>query len=150
MDSPSLLSSNRKQLASFDPAGGTTWTLLSDAPAELGGVLGMGEFQDRLWVATGSRLYFYHPMTSMWDLHVDTPPGLKAAAVAGGHTYVLCKTPGGTEVYQLIYERPIYPKNLYQDRAFFKHAEFRTQVIEAQIQRLVDLGIYKRLSRGEG
>src|SRR5207249_3048957 len=49
-----------------------------------------------------------------------------------------------TEVYQLIYERPIYPKNLYRDRAPFKHAEFRTQVIEAQIQHLVDLGIYKR------
>jgi predicted amidohydrolase len=55
-----------------------------------------------------------------------------------------------TEVYQLIYERPIYPKNLYQDRAPFKHAEFRQQVIEAQIQRMVDLDIYRRPSRGEG
>src|SRR3954470_5571152 len=55
-----------------------------------------------------------------------------------------------TEIYQLIYERPIYPKNLYQDQAPFKHAEFRAQVIEAQIQRMVDLGIWKRPSRVEG
>ena len=39
-----------------------------------------------------------------------------------------------TELYQLVYEQPIYPKNLYLDRAPFTHAEFREQVIEKQIR----------------
>ena len=30
-----------------------------------------------------------------------------------------------TELYQLIYEQPIYPKNLYLERAPYKHAEYR-------------------------
>src|SRR4029079_1105173 len=38
-----------------------------------------------------------------------------------------------TEIYQLVYEEPIYPKNLYLDRSPFTHAEFREQVIEKQI-----------------
>ena len=38
-----------------------------------------------------------------------------------------------TEQYQLIYERPIYPKNLYAERAPMNHAEYRREVIEKQI-----------------
>ena len=48
-----------------------------------------------------------------------------------------------TEIYQLVYEEPIYPKNLYLDRAPFTHAEFRAQVIEKQIDRLIERDIWK-------
>src|ERR1051325_10379075 len=34
-----------------------------------------------------------------------------------------------TEIFQLIYERPVYPKNLYLDRQPFTHAEFKQQEI---------------------
>ena len=51
-----------------------------------------------------------------------------------------------TEVYQLIYERPIYPKNLYLDRVPYKHAEYRREVIDRQIQGLQDAGIWARPS----
>jgi predicted amidohydrolase len=49
-----------------------------------------------------------------------------------------------TEIYQLVYEEPIYPKNLYLDRAPFTHAEFREQVIEKQIDRMIERAIWKR------
>jgi predicted amidohydrolase len=49
-----------------------------------------------------------------------------------------------TEIYQLVYEEPIYPKNLYLDRAPFTHAEFREQVIEKQIDRMIERDIWKR------
>jgi predicted amidohydrolase len=49
-----------------------------------------------------------------------------------------------TEVYQLIYEQPVYPKNLYLDRAPMKHAEFREKVIDRQIELLVERNIWKR------
>jgi beta-ureidopropionase len=47
-----------------------------------------------------------------------------------------------TELYQLLYEQPIYPKNLYLDRAPMKHDEYRTKVIEAQIRLMHDRGIW--------
>src|SRR2546421_427116 len=43
-----------------------------------------------------------------------------------------------TEIYQLVYEEPIYPKNLYLDRAPFTHAEFREQVIAKQINTMIE------------
>jgi len=52
-----------------------------------------------------------------------------------------------TEQYQLIYEQPIYPKNLYLDRVPMKHAEYREKVIEPQIKLLQDRGIWVRPSR---
>jgi predicted amidohydrolase len=52
-----------------------------------------------------------------------------------------------TEIYQLVYEEPIYPRNLYLDRAPFTHAEFREQVIERQIDRLIERDIWKRPDR---
>ena len=39
-----------------------------------------------------------------------------------------------TELYQLLYEKPIYPKNLYLKRAPMKHAEYREKVIKRQIR----------------
>src|SRR5881392_1274448 len=38
-----------------------------------------------------------------------------------------------TELYQILYEQPIYPKNLYLDRVPMKHAEYKEQVIKKQI-----------------
>jgi hypothetical protein len=40
-----------------------------------------------------------------------------------------------TELYQLVYEEPIYPKNLYGERLPFTHAEYRTEVNQRQIAR---------------
>ena len=39
-----------------------------------------------------------------------------------------------TELYQIVYEKPIYPKNLYLKRAPMKHAEYREKVIKRQIR----------------
>lgn len=52
-----------------------------------------------------------------------------------------------TEIYQLIYEKPVYPKNLYLDRPPMTHAEFRENVIERQIELMVERGVWKRPER---
>jgi beta-ureidopropionase len=52
-----------------------------------------------------------------------------------------------TELYQLLYEQPIYPKNLYLDRAPMKHAEYREKVIEPQIQLMHERGIWAKPDR---
>src|SRR6266850_1289760 len=52
-----------------------------------------------------------------------------------------------TELYQLLYEKPIYPKNLYLKRAPMKHAEYREKVIKRQIRLMHDRGIWKKPER---
>src|SRR5262249_4300132 len=52
------------------------------------------------------------------------------------------------ELYRLLYERPIYPKNLYLKREPMKHAEYRQKVIKRQIRRPHDRGIGKRPGEG--
>ena len=47
-----------------------------------------------------------------------------------------------TELYQILYEQPIYPKNLYLDREPMKHAEYREQVIKRQIRLMHERGIW--------
>ena len=47
-----------------------------------------------------------------------------------------------TELYQLLYEQPIYPKNLYLDRPPMGHAEYQEQVIDQQIKLMHDRGIW--------
>ena len=49
-----------------------------------------------------------------------------------------------TELYQLVYEQPIYPKNLYLERPPFTHAEFRQQVIERQIALMHERDIWRK------
>jgi predicted amidohydrolase len=49
-----------------------------------------------------------------------------------------------TELYQLVYETPIYPKNLYLDRAPYTHAEYRREVNQRQIEKLQAEGIWER------
>ena len=52
-----------------------------------------------------------------------------------------------TELYQLLYEQPIYPKNLYLDREPMKHAEYKAKVIDAQIKLLHDRGVWVKPGR---
>lgn len=49
-----------------------------------------------------------------------------------------------TELYQLVYEQPIYPKNLYLHQAPMKHAEYREQVTQRQIDLMQDRGIWAK------
>ncbi|MGQ4810487.1 Formamidase [Candidatus Entotheonellaceae bacterium PAL068K] len=49
-----------------------------------------------------------------------------------------------TELYQIVYEQPIYPKNLYLQRQPMKHAEYRKRVIEPQIKLLHERGIWAK------
>lgn len=50
-----------------------------------------------------------------------------------------------TEIAQLIYEHPIYPKNRYLDAIPGNHAEYR-KVIAQQIQLMQDRGVWKKPS----
>jgi hypothetical protein len=52
-----------------------------------------------------------------------------------------------TELYQLVYDKPIYPKNLYLKRAPMKHAEYREKVIARQVKLMHDRGIWARPGR---
>jgi hypothetical protein len=56
-----------------------------------------------------------------------------------------------TEQYQLIYEQPIYPKNLYLRRKPYTHAEYRDHVTRKQVELLQERGIWARPARaGDG
>ena len=48
---------------------------------------------------------------------------------------------------QLIYEKPIYPKNRYFDRIPGKHAEYKAEVSDRQIGLMQERGIWKAPSR---
>jgi hypothetical protein len=52
-----------------------------------------------------------------------------------------------TELYQILYEQPIYPKNLYLNRVPMKHAEYKEQVIDKQIELMHSRGIWKKPER---
>ena len=47
-----------------------------------------------------------------------------------------------TEIAQLVYEQPIYPKNLYLDREPMKHEEWRREVWRRQVRRMQELGAW--------
>jgi hypothetical protein len=49
-----------------------------------------------------------------------------------------------TEQYRLIYDEPVYPKNLYLDRAPMTHDEYFSAVLRPAIDRLVERGTYAR------
>jgi predicted amidohydrolase len=49
-----------------------------------------------------------------------------------------------TELYQILYEAPIYPKNLYLDRPPMKHGEYRNEVILKQIARMHSRGVWAK------
>ena len=52
-----------------------------------------------------------------------------------------------TELYQMLYEQPIYPKNLYLDREPMKHEEYREKVIQKQIDLMHERGIWVKPER---
>ena len=52
-----------------------------------------------------------------------------------------------TELYQLLYEQPIYPKNLYLGREPMRHAEYREKVIQKQIDLMHERGIWVKPDR---
>ena len=52
-----------------------------------------------------------------------------------------------TELYQILYEQPIYPKNLYLEREPMKHAEYQEKVIKKQIELMHERGIWKKPER---
>jgi len=54
-----------------------------------------------------------------------------------------------TEQYQLIYEKPVYPKNLYLDRAPYGHDEYRREVTDRQIELMHDRDIWVRPRRDD-
>jgi len=49
-----------------------------------------------------------------------------------------------TELYEILYREPIYPKNLYLTRAPMNHAEYRREVIAKQIDLMRQRGIWKK------
>jgi hypothetical protein len=49
-----------------------------------------------------------------------------------------------TELYQLLYKDPIYPKNLYLNREPMKHTEYRREVIDKQIALMHRRGVWKK------
>ncbi len=53
-----------------------------------------------------------------------------------------------TEQYQLIYEEPVYPKNLYSERAPYRHDEYRRGVTEQQIELMHKPNIWVRPEQG--
>jgi hypothetical protein len=53
-----------------------------------------------------------------------------------------------TEQYQLIYEQPVYPKNLYVDRAPYTHEEYRREVTAKQIDLMHERDVWVRPDNG--
>jgi len=54
-----------------------------------------------------------------------------------------------TEQYQLIYEEPVYAKNLYLDQAPYGHDEYRREVTDRQIELMQKRGIWVRPGQGD-
>ncbi len=48
-----------------------------------------------------------------------------------------------SELAQIIYEQPIYPKNLYIGRQPSKHQEYKREIIEKQVALMQERGIWK-------
>ena len=55
-----------------------------------------------------------------------------------------------TEQYRLIYDEPVYPRNLYLDRAPYTHAEYHEHVLEPQVRKLTERGVYAAPAGREG
>jgi formamidase len=55
-----------------------------------------------------------------------------------------------TEVISLIYEKPIYPKNLWLKRKPMHHEAYKTEVIDRQIGLMQERGIFTAPARGAG
>jgi predicted amidohydrolase len=51
-----------------------------------------------------------------------------------------------SELAQIIYEKPVYPKNLYAKKIPAKHAKYKTDVIDKQVALMHKRGIWKKPS----
>jgi hypothetical protein len=51
------------------------------------------------------------------------------------------------ELAQIIYEKPIYPKNRYLKKIPPKHSQYKTDVIDKQVALMQKRGIWKKPSR---
>ena len=55
-----------------------------------------------------------------------------------------------TELYQLVYEEPIYPANLYADRKPYDHATYAAEVNRPQVEKMHERDIWLRPGRSDG
>ena len=55
-----------------------------------------------------------------------------------------------SELAQIIYEKPIYPKNRYMDKIPGKHADYMNEVIDKQVALLQKRGIWKLAAHSAG
>src|SRR5437667_227212 len=77
------------------------------------------------------------------------PENARALAMNGAEVVYRASYPHpatATELYQIVYDKPIYPKNLYLKRAPMKHAEYRN-VIRRQIKLMHDRDIWAKPGR---
>jgi beta-ureidopropionase len=55
-----------------------------------------------------------------------------------------------SELAQIIYEQPIYPKNRYLDKVPGKHADYKREVIDKQVALMQKRGIWKKPAHSPG
>jgi hypothetical protein len=55
-----------------------------------------------------------------------------------------------TELYQLVYEEPIYPANLYMERAPYDHATYAEEVNRPQVRKMHERDIWARPAQSPG
>ena len=55
-----------------------------------------------------------------------------------------------TELYQMVYEEPIYPRNLYADRKPYDHETYAREVNRPQVEAMHERGIWARPGRVAG
>jgi predicted amidohydrolase len=55
-----------------------------------------------------------------------------------------------SEQYRLIYEEPVYPRNLYLERAPYTHDEYHERVLEPQVRKLTERGVYAAPASADG
>lgn len=53
-----------------------------------------------------------------------------------------------TELAQIVYEKPIYPKNLYANAIPGKHADYKRDVLDRQVRLMQERGIWKKPAGG--
>jgi predicted amidohydrolase len=53
-----------------------------------------------------------------------------------------------TELAQIVYEKPIYPKNLYASAIPGKHADYKRDVLDRQVRLMQERGIWKKPAGG--
>jgi beta-ureidopropionase len=55
-----------------------------------------------------------------------------------------------SELAQIIYEKPIYPKNRYMNKIPPKHAQYKREVIDKQVTLMQNRGIWKKPAHSPG